>query len=585
MLKLSRLYANNNNVFPDISFREGLNIIFANVTKEHKNKSSHSLGKTTLVDLINFSLLKQIDKASFLKKPVFKDFVFYLEVEYSSGKYITIKRPVSGKICIHTSSKKEKLIYLDDKEWEYHSLGLKKAKQIFDSYVSISCLKSNDFTYRNGLRYCLRKQTQYESTFKVNSSREADSAWKPYLAEILGINSALVKAKYDANKQVDSIKNAIKEIESLPQESTQGLEAEIAQIEAYISRMQSELDKFDFRKADTEISNELVEEVSQQVSNFNKRLYEIDQRIFAINESLRTEFSFDLEKVLELFNEVEIHFPKQLSHSYEELIELNTQMSEGRKSRLKTAKKKLIEDRKITEGELKSSTEKQKELAGLLLQKDAFSKYKIMQARLSKEESRLAVLNERIEKLDHASSLSERLEIAEKSQNDAEKVLEKATRMRDNLKMKRAVEVFSEIVEYVLSLSAFIYTKTNGDGNLEFNIGLKDQTSVNDGFSYTRTLSAIFDITLLSIHSNESFFRFCYHDGLFESLDDRVKFKLIDKLRNLSESLGLQIIISVLDSDIPVLETGERSYFSKDEIIRELHDNGNSGRLFRMAAF
>lgn len=585
MLKLSRLYANNSNIFPDINFREGLNIVFANVTKEQKNKSSHSLGKTTLVDLLNFALLKKIDKYFFLKNKVFEDFVFYLEVEYSSNKFVTIKRPVKGKICIHSALKKDKLNYLDDNEWEYSSLSLIKAKEIFDSFVSIKGLKQNDFTFRNGLRYCLRKQTQYENTFKVNTSRETDSGWKPYLAQVLGINSTLVKEKYEANKQVESLKNAIKQIESLPQESTQSLEAEIAQLEAHISRMQLELDKFDFRKSDTEINRELVDNTSLQVSDLNKKLYGIDQRIRAINESMSTEFSFDLDKIVELFSEVEIHFPDKLAHSYQDLINLNTQMSEGRKGRLKSAKKRLLEERKNTEDGLNLATEKQKELASILLQKDAFSKYKVMQARLSREESRVAVLQERVEKLDYASSLSERLELAINSQSEAAKLLEKATRVRENAQMKHAVEVFSEIAEDVLSISAFIFTETNSDGNLEFKIGLKDQTSVNDGFSYTRTLSAIFDITLLLIHSNDSFYKFSYHDGLFESLDDRVKFKLIDKMREISESHGLQFIISVLDSDIPISETGERIYFSSNEVIRELHDEGNSGRLFRMPAF
>jgi uncharacterized protein YydD (DUF2326 family) len=585
MLKLSRLYANNNSYFPDIKFRDGLNIVFANVTKEHKDKSSHSLGKTTLVELLNFSLLKQIDKSFFLKKDVFEEFIFYLEVEYKSNKFVTIKRPVKGKICIHRSVNKEKLDYLDDKEWEFNALSLKKAKEIFDSFVSIKGLKENDFTYRNGLRYCLRKQTQYENTFKVNTSRETDSAWKPYLAQVLGINSSLVKEKYDSNKQVESLKNAIKEIEALPQESTQSLEAEIAQLEAHISRVQVELDKFDFRKTDSEINSELVDNTSLEVSIFNKKLYEIDQRVLAINESLRTEFTFDLDKVVELFKEVDIHFPDQLTNSYQDLINLNTQMSEGRKVRLKSAKIKLLEERNSTDNALKLATEKQKELATILLQKDAFSKYKVMQSRLSKEESRVAVLQERVEKLDHASSLTERLELAKNTQSESAKALEKATRVRENAQMKYAVEVFSELVEYVLSISAFIYTKTNNEGNLEFKIGLKDQTAVNDGFSYTRTLSAIFDLTLLSIHANDSFYKFSFHDGLFESLDDRVKFKLIDKMREVSEKYGLQFIISVLDSDIPISATGERTYFTSEEIIRELHDEGNSGRLFKMPAF
>lgn len=260
-------------------------------------------------------------------------------------------------------------------------------------------------------------------------------------------------------------------------------------------------------------------------------------------------------------------------------------MSEGRKRRLKNTKIKLFEDRKVIEDLLDSASEQQKQLAGLLLQKDAFSKYKLFQSKLSKEESRLAVLNERVQKLDQASVLEDRLKGANIEKDVAEKALTQATRVRDNNTIKLAVEIFSEMVEEILSISAFFYTSTNNEGNLDFNIGLKDQTSVNDGFSYTRTLSAIFDLTLMKMHANESFYRFCYHDGLLESLDDRVKFRLINRMRDLSEKSGLQLIISVLDSDIPILENGEKDYFPDNEVIRELHDKGNLGRLFRMPSF
>ncbi len=151
--------------------------------------------------------------------------------------------------------------------------------------------------------------------------------------------------------------------------------------------------------------------------------------------------------------------------------------------------------------------------------------------------------------------------------------------------MKKALTMFSSLVESILGLSAFFYTEVNKEGNLDFKIGLKDQTSVNDGFSYKRTLSAIFDIVILILHSHESFYRFCYHDGLLESLDDRVKLKLISEMRKVANQFGLQLIISVLDSDIPETETGNKIYFPEAEIIRHLDDSGDSGRLFRMRSF
>lgn len=585
MLRLVKIYSNNADVFPAIHFHDGLNIVFANVTKAKKDKSSHSLGKTTLVDLLNFTLLKKIDKNHFLKKSEFKDFIFFLEIEYDSGKFVTVRRAVNGKISIRSLPYSTELQAQGDSNWEYTNLGLSKAKQNLNSLLDLNVFDAEHFHFRTGLRYCFRKQTQYEETFKVNSSRETDSQWKPYLAEILGIDAGLVLDKYEKNQQVASINNAIKELQSLPSESAQSLEAEIAQIEARISRLEGELEEFDFRNADAEVSSELVEQVSTKLSELNSQIYDIDQRLKEISNSISTDFSFDLEKVEELFNEVSINFPEQLRRSYNDLVSLNQQMSEGRKERLLAARKKLFSERDKVEIQINELAKEQSSLATALVQKDAFAKYKQMQSRLSVEQSRVAVLKERVSTLDKASLLQDKLEEAQILQNEAERELAKATRVGDNELMKKAVTIFSELVERVLGLSAFFYTEVNREGNIEFKIGLKDQTSVSDGFSYKRTLSAIFDIVILILHSNKSFYRFCYHDGLLESLDDRVKLKLITVMREVSNKYGLQLILSVLDSDVPSTESGEKVYFPETEVIRQLDDSGDKGRLFRMASF
>jgi uncharacterized protein YydD (DUF2326 family) len=585
MLKLVKLYSNDKNLFPDIKFHDGLNVVFANVTKSNRDKSSHSLGKTTLIDVLNFALLKQIDKSSFLKKSPFRSLVIFLEIEYSLGQFVTIKRAVGSKISILKTSASSDVRALLSEDWEESNLGLKKAKSILNSILNLSPFDANHFHYRTGLRYCFRKQSQYEDTFKVNTSRETDVNWKPYLANLLGINPQLVFDKYEQNQIVKSIESAITQVQELPTESAQSLEAEIAQIEARIHRQQQDLENFDFRNADAEVSSELVEQVSANLSDLNSEVYGIDQRIREINSSIGTEFPFNLDKIIELFDEVKINFPEQLSRSYKDLINLNQQMSQGRRERLNEARKKLINNRLELEKRIEVVASEQKALAEILVQKDAFTKYKLMQTRVSREESRVAVLRERVSTLDQASLLNEKLQVAKTKQSMAERELAKATRVSDNSKMKKALTIFSELVEDVLGLSAFFYTEVNGEGNLNFKIGLKDQTSVNDGFSYKRTLSAIFDLVILVLHSNESFYRFTYHDGLLESLDDRVKLKLLDKMRKLAKEHNLQLIISVLDSDVPMLENESRVNFPESEIIRHLDDTGNSGRLFKMSSF
>lgn len=65
-MQLSRLYSNQDSLFEPIDFNSGeraniLNIVFARVTKpKDRKRHSHNLGKTTLIHLLDFLLLKNI---------------------------------------------------------------------------------------------------------------------------------------------------------------------------------------------------------------------------------------------------------------------------------------------------------------------------------------------------------------------------------------------------------------------------------------------------------------------------------------------------------------------------------------------
>lgn len=82
-MKLSHLYTNNPAIFTPIRFREGLNVILARIQhpKDHE-KVSHNLGKTLLIDVIDFCLLKEVGtKNHFLNARI------CLVISYSSLKF------------------------------------------------------------------------------------------------------------------------------------------------------------------------------------------------------------------------------------------------------------------------------------------------------------------------------------------------------------------------------------------------------------------------------------------------------------------------------------------------------------------
>ena len=81
-MKLSKLYSNDGR-FHSIEFNPGMNVVLGKVTRRYDREcDSHNLGKSTLVDLLDFMLLKDIDAKHIFRRfrDLFASHVFYLEI-------------------------------------------------------------------------------------------------------------------------------------------------------------------------------------------------------------------------------------------------------------------------------------------------------------------------------------------------------------------------------------------------------------------------------------------------------------------------------------------------------------------------
>ncbi|WP_457809629.1 hypothetical protein, partial [Aeromonas salmonicida] len=59
-MKLSKIYSNKHDLFAPIEFNEGFNVIFAEIRlPENQDKDTHNLGKSKLMELIDYCLLKE----------------------------------------------------------------------------------------------------------------------------------------------------------------------------------------------------------------------------------------------------------------------------------------------------------------------------------------------------------------------------------------------------------------------------------------------------------------------------------------------------------------------------------------------
>ena len=141
-MKLSHLYCNLPDIFAPIRFHQGLNAVVARIDHpKDAKKLGHNLGKTLLTEVIDFTLLKGVDKHHTFKRhsELFDDFVFFIELELPSGGYLTIRRAVDepSKIAFKRHPERhENFSELEEPAWDHWRESFDNAVDLLDSILA-----------------------------------------------------------------------------------------------------------------------------------------------------------------------------------------------------------------------------------------------------------------------------------------------------------------------------------------------------------------------------------------------------------------------------------------------------------------
>ena len=593
-MKLSKLYSNKPDLFETIIFSSGLNVIQAEIRlHENKKKDTHNLGKSTLGKLLDFCFLSQKKSEFFLFKheQLFKQFVFFLELELEDGSYLTIRRSVidATRISIkkHNDSRQD---FTQLAHWDHENVPFDKAKEILDSILNFYFIKP--WQYRKILGYLLRSQDDYRDVFQLRKFASKHKGWKPFLAHILGFNSDLIVKHYELEAKLKDAQNR----ETIVKQELGGSIEDISRVDGLlllkqqdVNERQQLLDKFDFHSADQEKTKKLVDELDLQIATLNKNRYSLDFNRKKIELSLqKQQILFDPDEAESLYKEVGILFPEQLKKDFNQLIKFNRAITEERhkylKEELSSIKKELTN---INQTLLQLGEERTQTLS-FLGETDIFDKYKQISNDLITLKADIAFLERQKEFIHKLQALRTEIRLldeqSQKVRIDMEIDLDTQNKHETSLFSEIRL-YFSRIVEDVISRKALLNVKINREGHFDFSADILDQagrsTSADDGHTYKKLLCVAFDLAILRAHLKDNFPRFVYHDGIFESLDDRKKINLLNVIRQYS-NLGIQQIITVIDSDIPL---DSDIFFNKNEIALVLHDKGIQGRLFKLPSW
>ncbi len=482
---------------------------------------------------------------------------------------------------------------LPDSGWDHFELPFERAREMLDSLLDWRALKP--WSYRKVIGYLLRSQYDYRDVFQLNKFASAHADWKPFLAHILGFNAEIVEAHYKKEEELSQKQTTVHTIMN----ELGGSVEDLSKIEGLLLLKQKEaekkqklLDAFDFRAQDKNQTKLVVDEIDTRIAELNAERYSLNQNRKKILTSLEDDqILFNPDEAERLFQEAGVLFKDQIKKDFQQLISFNKAITDERRGYLQEERAEIEMRLKDLNAELNTLGKKRSDMLAFLSSTDVFSKYK----QVSDD---LVTLRADIQSLERQRGFLARLqqlrtdirtinEEREHLQTQIEQDVEQQN--SDTKSLFSTIRIFfSEIVEEVINRKALLSVSPNREGHLDFRVEILDEsgntTSADRGHTYRKLLSIAFDMALLRSHLDQKFPRFVYHDGVFESLDDRKKENLLAVVHDYAK-LGIQSVITLIDSDLPPRTEKEGPVFSADEIVLTLHDETEQGRLFRMKAW
>ena len=582
-MKLVKIFSDGQ--FKNVIFNNEYNIVLATIHDKENKKNTHNLGKTSLLIVIDFLLLSKFsNKSPILSNKIFENQTFYLEILLNSGEYLVIKRGLTEPSKISFRISNEPLAdFKEPAQWDETRMPFEAARKYLNSHLKYDVL--SDWSYRKSISYFIRTQKDYDDVFQLNKFKGKHITWKPFVFDLLGFDGSLIKQKLECDERIEAKK---KEINILQHQASVNI-AEKDKILGLIDirteekkKVEEEIDRFNFYTKDSGVTKELIDSIDSQLQSLNAERYKLGYEIRKIESSLeQVSTVVRLDKLKELYTEVWIFFPETLSKKYDELERFTQAISSEREKYLRENLIILKREYEDIDAKIKFKEKERSNRIVMLTEADAYDKFKIYQKDLANIEGEINLLREKLRLIDNSSIIEEEIENLQEQKKLFISEIRDAINKRAHAEINR---IFNQIITEIVGTNAIISIKQNTDGNVEFEADYQTSTQITtseaDGTSYKKLLCVAFDLALLIHYSNHSFYRFVYHDGVLEGLDDRIKQRLLNVTQRLCKEYNLQYILTLIDSDIPRDIKGDGYKFPIAAICLNLDDKNDQGKLF-----
>lgn len=573
----------NKSSFRRVEFKAGLNLVLADRSDTSTDKdTTNALGKSTLIEIIDFCLGNGARAGSGLCIEALKGWVFNLDitvggnrvqVSRSTGQhgFISVSGPTTGWPIQPAMNKKLDSRGFDVKDWR-HVLGW-----AFFGFLAKNYTAEYQPSPRSLISYFIRNQpAAYVEPFKHFGVQKT---WDIQLhnAFLLGLDwtkASSWQVLKDQKQAIDALKDAIKTGAIDIQLGTLGeLEAERVQLEDKVERERESLSSFKVHPQYREIQDR-ADALTTRIHDLTNASMVDRRRLARYSASLETEQSPEEGRLEELYREAGVSFPDAIKRTLDDARVFHRQIVENRQHFIASEMDRLRIRLSDADIEMVRLTEERAEILSMLAGQGALEELTALQERHSVTKEKLEAVKNRILQLRQMTARRDEIKVATVE-------LRKSTEV--DYEERRAIwtnalRLFSDNSEALYKVPGRLMIDISDTG---YKFGVEIPGSPSEGIGKMKIFC--YDLMLITFLRQRGFgLDFLIHDStIFDGVDPRQRAHAIERAAELSERHGFQYICAINSDMVPT--TDFRADFDYNQHVRlRLTDTDASGSLLGM---
>lgn len=518
MMKINKLYSEPK-AFEPVDFYSGINLILGE--KDETSNKTNGVGKSLLIEFINFSLMKEFSKSRLSKIP---------SENFSSDTYVCLDFNIDNYHIItkrKISEEKTPVLYVDDVKKDFSSI------EDTTNFLALLLFKGNKKeahpSFRKMLAPLIRdEKSEFKSIIDCYDTKlRVPSDFTPHLY-LFGIDINLYKNIKDIQKNIAELttaKNKIKEdIESITGKKLDNARAEINDLDFQVKKIKHEMDALEGDKTFDIIRDEISTYEDLLDSLRNKRAI-LRSELSKIN-ILSGDNYIDNEEVIGLYNKLKSGLGDNIGKELKEVVSFKKKIDDFQRILVDSRKDSILKDLEEIDASINEMSIKLNSKTSIIKQTGHLRSIKTLFLAYEK-------------KLEELSQLS----VFIKKHDDYETKIrgEKGKKVLSTLELDLAVEKNKSTIDDFRETIFSIHEYVMENRKCSFEISVSDKKDVvsfdlrifDDG-SHSNEREKIFFYDLALLLTNDTFVRhpkILIHDNIFDVDQDT----LIKSLNYLSE--------------------------------------------------